>query len=136
NVIGGTLPEARNVISGNDVVGIDVESGAHGNLIQGNYIGTDTSGRADLGNRVSGVQMINASNNVVGGTVSGARNVISGNDQSGVYLTNCVGNRVEGNFIGTDESGARPLGNTFNGVALINAPQISLAALWPGREIL
>ncbi|PYI87060.1 MAG: hypothetical protein DME26_07380, partial [Verrucomicrobia bacterium] len=122
NVIGGTLPEARNVISGNDVVGIDVESGAHGNLIQGNYIGTDTSGRADLGNRVSGVQMINASNNVVGGTFPGARNIISGNDQSGVYLTNCLGNYIEGNFIGTDESGARPLGNMFNGVALINAP--------------
>ena len=42
NRIGGTLPAARNVISGNNGHGVEIEgAGASGNLVQGNFIGTD-----------------------------------------------------------------------------------------------
>jgi hypothetical protein len=45
NVIGGTTVGARNVISANLGGGIVIEgSGATGNLMQGNYIGTNAAG--------------------------------------------------------------------------------------------
>ena len=53
NVIGGTTPAARNIISGNAVAMSSARStsgGSGGNVIQGNYIGTDVTGNADLGN--------------------------------------------------------------------------------------
>ena len=69
NVIGGTTAEARNIISGNDF-GVFIEGAATGNLIQGNYIGTDVTGTADLGNDQFGVRIRGpASKNTIGGTV-------------------------------------------------------------------
>src|SRR5262249_35296883 len=51
--------------------------------------------------------------NSVGGSTAAARNVISGNNWSGVALfhTGTTGNAVQGNFIGTTPTGNAPLGN-------------------------
>ena len=68
NVIGGTEPGARNVISGNTSDGIDIAS--RNNRVQGNYIGTDVSGTAALGNN-SGIYMSSAGLTTVGGTATG-----------------------------------------------------------------
>ena len=46
-------------------------SGSGSNIIEGNYIGTDASGAIDLGNTFSGVRIIDASDNTIGGTASG-----------------------------------------------------------------
>jgi Domain of unknown function (DUF4214) len=120
--IGGTLPGARNIISGNNNNGI-LFGASSGNLIQGNFIGTDVNGTADLGNSQSGAQVTGGSaNNSFGGTTPGARNIISGNGSNGIQIrelgTN--GNLVQGNFIGTQVDGSRPLGNTSAGVLVEN----------------
>jgi CSLREA domain-containing protein len=123
NTIGGTEPEARNVISGNTGDGIRiVNSEASGNSVEGNFIGTNASGTRALANR-EGVDVSVAPNNTIGGTTTGARNVISGNLESGVKIIGsaATGNRVEGNFIGTNASGAQPLGNGSDGVTLTSA---------------
>ncbi|HEX3557712.1 MAG TPA: FG-GAP-like repeat-containing protein, partial [Pyrinomonadaceae bacterium] len=123
NRIGGTNPAQRNIISGNDTFGIEITgAGATGNQVKGNYIGTDATGTADLGNGSNGVHIFAAPNNIVGGASVAERNVISGNDGSGVFIGNAgaTGNIVRGNFIGTDATGASALGNTGNGV-VINA---------------
>src|SRR5205823_1641305 len=86
-----------------------------GNVVQGNYIGTDASGTAALGNRGDGV-IIWDSNNVVGGTAAGARNVISANGGDGVNIFGGSANVVQGNYVGTDASGAAALGNGLRGV--------------------
>ncbi|MGE3819499.1 MAG: hypothetical protein AB7I30_08690, partial [Isosphaeraceae bacterium] len=80
-LIGGTTLGARNYISGNNH-GI-VLSGVNttGSRIQGNFIGTAGDGRTDLGNAVNGVFIVNSPLNTVGGTETGAGNVISGNDR-------------------------------------------------------
>ena len=44
NTIGGTAPAARNLISGNTGAGIRVQGA--GNMIQGNFIGTDIAGQS------------------------------------------------------------------------------------------
>jgi len=106
NTIGGTSAGARNIISGNTNYGVKIQNtGTNNNTVCGNYIGTDKNGTADLGNASIGVYIcVGAQNNTVGGTSSGAGNVISGNNTSGVYISenNTTGNQVQGNYIGTD----------------------------------
>lgn len=117
NVVGGTTPAARNVISGNGFPGISTSRGADANTIQGNYIGTDRSGTKKLGNSDNGIQ-IESSSNIIGGTTAGARNVVSGNANAGVALLSPgEKNRVLGNRIGTTAGGTGALGN-LDGVAI------------------
>jgi hypothetical protein len=119
-LIGGTTAEARNVISGNNTDGVGIDgSGATGNLVQGNFIGTDNSGMVGLGNNRFGVLInFSATNNTVGGTTAGARNIISGNVSTGLVLGNSSNsNSVQNNFIGTDLSGTAGLHN-LSGVSI------------------
>ena len=112
NRVGGTSIAERNVISGNPNCGILLTSaGSTGNELQGNYIGTDATGGVALGNRL-GVCLSNAHNTIVGGTASGAANVISGNTSNGFILSSgATGNVIQGNFIGTDATSSIALGN-------------------------
>src|SRR5437667_6983827 len=112
NTVGGTTPDARNLISGN--IGEGVSFGGTGNTVQGNFIGTDVTGTLPLGNTDRGV-FINASNCLVGGTTVDARNVISANGR-GVDLFSGSNNTVQGNFIGTDVTGTVVLSNPNVGV--------------------
>ena len=111
NLIGGTAVGAGNLISGNRADGISIEGDIpwvdlpyrrgvdlykrpHGNIIQGNRIGTNAAGTAPLGNWVHGVAIANgAYDNLVGGTTPGAANLISGN---GLYGVAIMGTQVEG----------------------------------------
>jgi titin len=118
NIIGGTAAGAGNLISGNIAHGVAIVNGSTGNLVQGNLIGTKANGTESLGNQGNGVTINNnASNNTIGGTASGARNVISGNVQRGINIGGgATGNSVQGNFIGTKANGTEPLGNGLTGV--------------------
>ncbi len=92
NTIGGTTAGARNVISANLSVGLQMTGpGTTGNLVQGNFIGTDITGTRDhdplgqpLGNGQGGIFFENAPANTLGGKQAGARNLISGNGFYGV----------------------------------------------------
>jgi titin len=124
NTIGGTAPGARNLISGNNRSGVSMTGGT-GNMVQGNFIGTDITGSLSLGNVLDGVIIwLNASGNTVGGTATGARNVISGNSRDGVEIFNAgaTGNLIQGNSIGTQADGSSPLGNGSSGVVISDAP--------------
>ena len=122
NTIGGTTVEARNVISGNGWDGVHIiGSGTTGNVVVGDYIGTDVSGSQPLGNAASGVAVFNAaSKNLIGGVATGAGNTISANAGYGVYISDegTVGNVVVGDYIGTDASGTHALGNGNDGVII------------------
>jgi hypothetical protein len=108
NLIGGTAPPARNLISGN-LEGVVLFS-ANANAVQGNFIGTDGAGLAHLGNLLNGVDLLSGSDNTVGGTTAGARNLISGNAGNGAAVLGSA-NRVQGNYLGTNLSGAAGLAN-------------------------
>ena len=111
NLVGGTEPGARNIISGN---GGGVSVNSPGSAVRGNYIGLDASGLNRLANNGQGVES-RAASVTIGGTAPGAGNVISGNGGVGVSATG-ANNRVLGNYIGTDAAGAVAVGNTFGGV--------------------
>jgi titin len=180
NLIGGPVPPAKNVISGNGSNGVAITAEAvagsffhapWGNLVQGNFIGTNATGTLALGNKGDGVFVYlgddmfttTPDGNYIGAppvTVAGvslpaAPNVISGNGGNGVELTGkaiagaivpkvilvskggvmvpvtifvSVGvylvpqnTVVQNNFIGTDATGTKALGNAKAGVAISNA---------------
>src|SRR5262249_23316258 len=104
NTIGGSATRARNGISGNQGVGLEILNlGRSDNVVAGNFIGTDVTGTVALANRSAGVLVgAQAKNNTIGGNTNAARNVISGNQSTGVQITDSgtSGNTVAGNFIG------------------------------------
>jgi len=121
NIIGGTEPGAGNVISGNNQRGLlIVGANAVSNRVEGNLVGTDATGQAELGNRFSGVSLVAARTNFVGATNGLGRNVIAGNRQSGLSIeSNSLANVVCGNFIGLDATGTNALPNLWNGVTVL-----------------
>src|SRR5262249_10934725 len=100
NVGGGADPGDRNTMSGHARAGIHITGAdASGNLIQGNYIGTDKTGTQFLGNGAQGVWVESdvGGGNTIGGTAAGAGNLISGNRfEAGIKL-DASGNLVQGN---------------------------------------
>jgi titin len=138
NQIGGTASKARNVISANGLSGVFFGSGSTGNVLQGNYIGTDVSGSAAMGNGERGVEVSGASDNTIGGTTAGAANVISANSWSGLVLeAGTIGTLVQKNFIGTDATGAQALANGGDGIRVeaANENTIGGTALHSGNLI-
>jgi hypothetical protein len=122
NTIGGTEAGAGNLVAGN----LDPEfasiglgyPGTTGNLVQGNFVGTDLDGINALGGASIGVYIAEGSGNTIGGTSPNAFNVISGVERSGVGIAIASANSVQGNYIGTQIDGSTPLPNGSHGVLL------------------
>jgi titin len=96
------------------------DPGTSGNVVEGNYIGLGSDGLTAVPNYWGMACANGATNNTFGGTAAGARNVISGNNDEGLRLTDpgTMANVVQGNFIGTDASGSNAVANTFAGVTI------------------
>ena len=123
NVVGGTTAAARNIISGN---GTGVSLGGEFtdfNQVIGNYIGLNSAGTGAVPN-TTGVLLITRKsnggppNNRLGGTTAAERNIISGNSGVGVAVSS-NGDRVLGNYIGSDPSGTNAIGNGSHGVQVL-----------------
>ena len=100
------------VVSAFSGAGIVVSS--DNDLVEGCYVGLNAAGTAALANGGDGI-LINsgASAATIGGTVAGARNVISGNSGDGVEITGtgASGNVVSGNLVGTNVAGTAAVAN-------------------------
>ncbi len=108
NTIGGATSSDGNVISAANETGVILDK-ASLNIIQNNLIGTDEAGLTDLGNALTGIYIMeNSDDNSV------LNNTISGNDYVGIYLKG-ADNMIQGNKIGTDAAGGTALGN-FGGI--------------------
>ena len=128
--IGGAAAGSANII-GFNAAGVVLQSA--GNLVIGNFIGTDAAGDK-LGN-TTGVS-ISGSNNTVGGTTAGSPNVIGASTTNVLIQAAGTNNIVLGDFIGTDAAGdnlgvsgsygVRVLGtgNTIGGTAAGSADTI------------
>ena len=135
NTVGGTVAAARNLVSGNDGSGVYIE-GAGGNVVSGNYIGTEVTGGAALANAGAGVYLnAGASGNRIGGTLAGERNVISGNGAAGVLINGGSDNNVlQGNYIGTDAAGTAAVGNMLMGVYVGNSAGTTIGGAAAGER--
>ncbi len=112
-----------NNISGNLNYGIYIDKG-NSNLIQGNKIGTNTAGNAGIGNEygiyIYGTDINEGSSNTIGGNTSSARNIISGNRKSGIYINGATSNIIIGNYIGIYSPGLSSLANNEYGIYIKN----------------
>ena len=120
DVVGGTTPDKRNLISGNGS-GVAWQNGGTGHQVMGNFIGTDVTGTLAIPNGNGVLATYNTGNVTIGGTTPEARNVISGNNAAGILLgsgfpSGVNGFQVLGNFIGTDLTGTLALPNLGNGI--------------------
>ncbi len=131
-IIGGAEAGAGNVISGNGFAGIDMGGGSGGATIQGNHIGTNAAGTAALGNDL-GIFVNFSSNNTIGGTTAGARNVISGNIGGNITVNglDATGNILQGNYIGTDVTGTVAL-ESGRALQILDAPGNTIGGIQSG----
>ncbi len=98
-------------------------------FVRGNLIGTNAAGTAALGNGEDGIWLITSSV-VVGDTVPGGRNVISGNGRHGIYVDALsYDNSIVGNYIGTDLNGSAAIPNAGNGVMVWNASDNAIGVM-------
>ena len=132
NRIGGTTAIQRNVISGNADNGVSI-SGGIGNVVQGNYVGTNATGTAALPNAMTGIYVA-APGNTIGGPSAKAGggcvppcNLVSGN-YTGITVQ-YDGNVVQGNYIGTDLFGTGDLGNSAWGIIMISSSNATIGGL-------
>ena len=121
-VIASANNEVRSLQISNFDRAIEINgTAASGNIITGNYIGNN--GTAAFSNN-GGIEIINAANNCIGTDGDGVndaneRNVISGNNSTGITFTNNAKNNiVAGNFIGINANGTGILANGNNGVSV------------------
>ncbi|WP_169446448.1 GEVED domain-containing protein [Leucothrix mucor] len=122
-VVGGSVAD-RNVISGNGEDGINTRFGTDTVSILSNYIGVAINGTSELGNTDNGIFLADTANAIIGdGTVAG-RNVIAGNDISGVRISASGGTTVKGNYIGVDATGMSAIGNSLHGVYVQNSADV------------
>jgi hypothetical protein len=121
NVIGGTNPKARNIISGNGT-GLFTEGLQ---TIVGNYFGTDASGLGQgYGNQVA----INAGADFIGTGEPGAGNVITGNG-IGIYAYG-ENSTIHGNLIGPRADGSLSAGN---GIGIATEGSATIGGIGPGE---
>jgi titin len=127
NLIGGDSAAERNVISGNMGHGILLaDAGTANNTISGNYIGLGANGSTVMGNEDNGIYITpGVQDNIIGGTTSGQRNVISGNKENGIRITGLgiTGNLILGNYIGLGADGVSDRGNNINGIVITAGAQ-------------
>ena len=87
------------------------------NIVTGCFIGTDVAGTAAVP-AGRAVRAEFSPNFRLGGPAPADRNLISGNSVEGAYVASSANTSIEGNLIGTDVTGAAPLGNATTGLAI------------------
>jgi titin len=132
NTIGGVTFLSRNVIGGMTGPAVSLITGSTRNTVIGNYLGVGADGLVALPNG-DGVQIMDAPGNRIGGTSSGERNVISGNNGFGVVVRGAAatGNRIIGNWIGP-AADSSALGNIKAGV-FVGASRDTVGGLFGGE---
>jgi Right handed beta helix region len=112
--------------------GVEIESGT-GARIEGNFIGTDSTGNLDRGNNAFGVQLDGGGKHVVGGTLPEARNLISGNNSIAIEISSngTGGNRVQGNLMGTQRNAFTAIGGSAGGL-FVETPNNTIGGSTPG----
>jgi hypothetical protein len=123
NTIGGDTPAKRNVISGNDGVGIGL--GSPNNIVIGNHIGTDVNGTFAIPNDAAIIcsgshNTIGGSNGSPGGACTGECNLISGNNEGlNIEGNGADYNVVSGNYMGADVNGTAAIPNGSHGILIL-----------------
>ncbi len=150
--VGGSTTAAKNSINNRRLAfdttlqldGVFIVAGSHDNIVQGNYIGTDSTGDKTLGNRGNGVLIDGSSNNIVGmTTVAGSQtadvaaqanegNIIANNLFNGIAVVEATGpatgNKLSGNVTVNNGLLGIDLGSTVGDVTLNDLGDVDTGA--------
>lgn len=127
-VIGGFLPEERNVISGGATYNVLLGDENIGDRVIGNYIGTSVGGDKTFDENGVGIETFNddvdglIANNLISGNAKGI--VLGQNAFSFLPTSNYI---IENNTIGLDATGEQALGNRNDGIFLNFALDTTIA---------
>ncbi len=125
--VGGTDPNAPNVIAGMD---IGIGLGTTMATIHGNFIGVDAAQAGVISSGTYGISHPGPVGGTIGGTGPGEGNVIGGFDY-GIFLDSAV-TPLYGNFIGTDTTATKNFGNRIMGIFLSTGSQV-VGGVGPGE---
>ncbi len=115
------VPPLGNLISGNAGSGVLIDAGSRHNVLNGNFIGTTAHGDAAIGNAGDGVWIKQAGHN----SLTGCKfvnnpfvyyNVLSGNGQNGLRVTDSNKVLVQGNFFGIGANNTAIVRNRLDGI--------------------
>ena len=104
-------------------------------MIQGNFIVADPTGTVAVANGGNGIFFTDSTNNnTVGGTASGAANLISGNGRYGVRADGAsdTGNVIENNYVGTQAGGSGTLLNGSGALGITGGAAVLVAGTFTG----
>ncbi len=133
NTIGAPVAGGRNFISGNAEGVLITGSSTAGTDVAGNLIGTNFEGTAAVGNLTAGIVIAGGTGATIGAADAPAGNVISGNTGDGIDIGGGAANTlVHGNYIGTDQTGTKPLGNSGSGVSVDDAAGVTIGGAAQG----
>jgi CSLREA domain-containing protein len=114
--VGGSMPEDRFISVASAGRSIQIASGSDNGIVQGGYIGVAADGETAISNAGGGVGIFDSADDfLVGGTIPGARNLVSGNTVSGatgITVDNVSGGVIQNNLVGTDWTGLVALPNS------------------------
>lgn len=110
--IGGTTPQHRNVISGNQTGMAILDCGPNLKILS-NYVGLNSGGNSAIPNTSSGINIQNAVSSPVQIGQPGAGNVISGQSLggNGITVASTSGTIISANIIGLDYTGTIAIPN-------------------------
>lgn len=132
NLIGGTTAAARNIISGSNL-GLYFASAGPGNIIRGNYFGTNPSGTAAIANNAYAIRLLAPADYTVGGTTAGAGNLISGNNQVALSVEGGTA-LIQGNRFGTTADGTQPIANGGNAIDVTSGQAVTIGGTTPAAR--
>ncbi len=115
-MLGGTAAGAGNYVSGNSSYDVFIsDPGTSGNLVEGNFIGTDATGTNGIAGFIKVELQNGATGNFIGGVTPGAGNVIAGASFLGValYDTSTTNNSIRGNSIFDNYMGIHLFGSYY-----------------------
>jgi len=131
--IGGSLPAQRNVIAG-QTIGIYAASPDPGTQVIGNWIGLRADGSPASDSL--GIDLRSPAA-LIGGTAPGAGNVVSGHVGDAINLSAGADAAVlQGNFVGTDPTGAFAVPNSGTGISIAGANGVIVGGIGSGGNVI
>lgn len=131
NVIGGSAPADRNLISGNRSGVSFSPTTAAWNTVIGNYIGTDASGRLPRGNVFDCINIQSATNIIIRQNILAA---CTGAGGAGIKALGGSGHVIQGNRIGLGATG-EDLGHSGNGISLQGVAKVLIGGDGAARNL-
>jgi hypothetical protein len=121
-IVGGSAANEGNLVSGNsNGNGIIILNSSGSVIIKGNKVGTNLAGNAAIANLYNGIDVDNSLAVVIGGAAANEGNLISGNGQAGLVITDASSNAIiKGNIIGTNLAGTAAIANGIHGISIYN----------------